>query len=112
MLRRLAAPIMFWNLLDEKTAEAPSKDVTIVAGDLNELVGATNDEYSCHGGFGYGSRNADDEHILEYAEAHNLTIVNTVFRKRDSHLISFYSGSTRTQIDFVSHTIVGVPKLR
>ncbi|VDO76689.1 unnamed protein product [Heligmosomoides polygyrus] len=37
------------------------------------------DRYSCHGGFGYGSRNADGEHILEYAESHNLTIVNTYF---------------------------------
>ncbi|VDO82322.1 unnamed protein product [Heligmosomoides polygyrus] len=67
----------FWNLLDENTAEVPSKDVIIAAGDLNA------------------------HRILEYAESHNLTIVNTVYRKRDSHLISFYSGSTRTWIDFV-----------
>ncbi|VDO99439.1 unnamed protein product [Heligmosomoides polygyrus] len=90
-----------WNLLDEMTAEVPTKDVIIVAGDLNGHVGATKDGYSCHGGFGHGSRNADGGRILEYAESHNLTIVNTVFRKRDSHLISCYSGSTKTQIDFV-----------
>ncbi|VDO96955.1 unnamed protein product [Heligmosomoides polygyrus] len=57
--------------------------------------------YSCHGGFGFGSRNADGERILEYAESHDLTIVNTRFRKRESHLISFYSGNSKTQIDFV-----------
>ncbi|VDO73774.1 unnamed protein product [Heligmosomoides polygyrus] len=50
----------FWNLLDEKTAEVPSKDVIIVAGDLNGHIVATKGGYSCHGGFGYGSRNADD----------------------------------------------------
>ncbi|VDO67818.1 unnamed protein product [Heligmosomoides polygyrus] len=88
----------FWSLLDEKTAEVPPKDVIIIA-DLNGHIGA--DGYSCHGGFGYGSRKADGERILEYAESHNLTIVNTVFRKRDSHLISYYSGSSRSQIDFV-----------
>ncbi|VDP20298.1 unnamed protein product [Heligmosomoides polygyrus] len=91
----------FWNLLDEKTAEVPSKDAIINDGDLNGHVGANKDGYGCHGGFRYGSRNADGERILEYAESCNLTIVNTVFRKRDSHLISFYSGNTRTQIDFV-----------
>ncbi|VDP25185.1 unnamed protein product [Heligmosomoides polygyrus] len=91
----------FWSLLDEKTAEVPSKDVIIVADDLNGHVGATKDGYRCHGGFGYGSRNADGERILEYAESHNLTIVNTVFRKRDSHLIQYYSGSSKSQIDFV-----------
>ena len=91
----------FWTLLEEKTAEVPSEDVIIVAGDLNGHVGATKDGYSCHGGFGYGTRNVDGERILEYAEAHDLAIMNTKFRKRDSHLISFYSGNARTQIDFV-----------
>ncbi|VDO64283.1 unnamed protein product [Heligmosomoides polygyrus] len=91
----------FWSLLDEKTAEVPSKDVIIATGDLNGHVGATKDGYSCHGGFGYELRNTDGECILEYADSHNLTIMNIVFRKRNSHLISFYSGNTKTQIDFV-----------
>ncbi|VDP34930.1 unnamed protein product [Heligmosomoides polygyrus] len=62
----------------------PWKDVIVVAGALSGHVGATKDGYRCHGGFGYGSRNADGEGILEYAESHNLTIVNTGFRKRDA----------------------------
>ncbi|VDO91568.1 unnamed protein product [Heligmosomoides polygyrus] len=37
----------FLSLLDEKTAEVPSKDVIIVAGDLSGHVGATKDVYSC-----------------------------------------------------------------
>nr|CDJ83908.1 polyprotein [Haemonchus contortus] len=91
----------FWNLLDEKTAEAPLQKAIDVGGDLNGHVGATKDGYSCHGGFGYESRNTDDERILDYADPHNLAIVNTRFRKRDSHPIAFYSGKYRTQIDFV-----------
>ncbi|VDP30052.1 unnamed protein product [Heligmosomoides polygyrus] len=87
------------SLLDEKTAEVPSKDVIIVAGDLNGHVGATKGGYSCHGGFGYGSRNADGERLLEYAESYNLTIVNTAFRECDSHLISFWEH--QGSIDFV-----------
>ncbi|VDO93095.1 unnamed protein product [Heligmosomoides polygyrus] len=86
----------FWSLLDEKTAEIPLKDVIIVAGDINGHVGAAKDGYSCHGGFGYGSRNADGGRILEYAESPSLAIVNTVFRKRNSHLISYYSGSSKS----------------
>ncbi|VDP01664.1 unnamed protein product [Heligmosomoides polygyrus] len=91
----------FWCLLDEETAEVLPKDVIIVPGDLNGHVGATKDGYSCHGGLGYGSSKADGERILEYAESHNLTIVNTVFRKRDPHLISRYSGSSKSRIIFV-----------
>ncbi|VDP12384.1 unnamed protein product [Heligmosomoides polygyrus] len=91
----------FWNLLDEKTAEVPPKDVIIVAGDLSGHVRAPKDGYSCHGGFGYRARNTDGERILDFAESHNLTIVNTVFRKRDSHLISYNSGSSKSQLGFV-----------
>ncbi|VDP24502.1 unnamed protein product [Heligmosomoides polygyrus] len=86
---------------DEKTAEVPSQDVIIVAGDVKGHVGAAKDGYSCHGGLGFGLRNADGERILEYAESHDLTIVSTRFRKCESHLISFYSGNSKTQIDFV-----------
>ncbi|VDP02272.1 unnamed protein product [Heligmosomoides polygyrus] len=68
-----------WSLLDEKTAEVTSRDAIIVVG----------------------NQWAHSERILEYADSHNLTIMNTVFRKRDSHLISFYSGNTKTQVDFV-----------
>ncbi|VDO92032.1 unnamed protein product [Heligmosomoides polygyrus] len=91
----------FRTLLDEKTAEVPSEDAVVVAGDLKRHVGTAKDSYSCHGGFGYGARNADGERILEYADFYNLTIANTMFRKRDSHLVSFYSGNTKTQIDFI-----------
>ncbi|VDP13577.1 unnamed protein product [Heligmosomoides polygyrus] len=49
----------FWSLLDEKTAEVPSQDMIVVVGGLNGRVEAAKDGYSCHGGFGYGSRNDD-----------------------------------------------------
>ncbi|XGW15259.1 hypothetical protein V3C99_001051 [Haemonchus contortus] len=92
----------FWNLLDEKTTEVPLQEAIVVAGDLNGHVGATKDGYSCHGGFGYGSRNTDGERILEYADSHNLTIVNTRFRKRDSHLITFYSDAKTVPYETVA----------
>ncbi|VDL74066.1 unnamed protein product [Nippostrongylus brasiliensis] len=91
----------FWALLHEKTAEIPSEEMVVVAGDLNGHVGISKDGFKCHGGFGYGIRNEDGERILEYACSHNLAITNTMFRKRPSHLISFYSGNTRSQIDYV-----------
>ncbi|VDO20612.1 unnamed protein product [Haemonchus placei] len=64
----------FWSLLDGKTAEVPLQEAIVAAGDLNVHEGATKDCYSCHGGFGYGSRNNDGERILEHAESHYLAI--------------------------------------
>ncbi|EYC40925.1 hypothetical protein Y032_0589g370 [Ancylostoma ceylanicum] len=77
------------------------EDVIVVAGDLNGHVGAAKDGYRCHGGFGYGTRSDDGERVLEYADSHDHVIMNTKFRKRPSHLVSFYSGNAQTQIDFV-----------
>ncbi|VDL77297.1 unnamed protein product [Nippostrongylus brasiliensis] len=91
----------FWALLHEKTAEIPSEEMVVVAGDLNGHVGISKDGFKCHGGFGNGIRNEDGERILDYACSHNLAITNTMFRKHPSHLISFYSGNTRSQIDYV-----------
>ncbi|VDO21914.1 unnamed protein product [Heligmosomoides polygyrus] len=71
----------FWSLVDQKTAEVSSLGIITVAGDLNGHAGARKAGYCCHGGFGYGSRNVDGERILEYAESHDFTIVNTELRK-------------------------------
>uniref|UniRef100_A0A914VFQ9 Endonuclease/exonuclease/phosphatase domain-containing protein n=1 Tax=Plectus sambesii TaxID=2011161 RepID=A0A914VFQ9_9BILA len=55
----------------------------------------------CHGGRGYGTRNADGERILDYAEAHDLRLINTFFAKPAAHLRTYYSGGKDSQIDFV-----------
>ncbi|EYB89511.1 hypothetical protein Y032_0231g3017 [Ancylostoma ceylanicum] len=89
----------FWMLLDEKTVEVPMEDTIVVAGDLNGRVGAAKDGYRCHGGFRYGTRIDDGERI--FGDSHDVVIMNTKFRKRPSHLVSFYSGNAQTQIDFV-----------
>ncbi|VDL82195.1 unnamed protein product [Nippostrongylus brasiliensis] len=91
----------FWTLLNEKTAEIPPEEMIVVAGDLNGHVGTSNNGNKCHGGFGYGARNEDGERILEYACSHDPVIMNTTFRKRPSHFNSFYSGNTRSQIDYL-----------
>ncbi|EYB87839.1 hypothetical protein Y032_0256g356 [Ancylostoma ceylanicum] len=67
----------------------------------NGHIGVAKDGYRCHGGFGCGTRNDDGERILENADSHELVIINTEFRRRPSHLASFYSGNAQTQTDFV-----------
>lgn len=39
--------------------------------------------------------------ILEFATAHDLVVVNSFFKKRDVHLITFQSGGHCTQIDYL-----------
>ncbi|XP_076906061.1 uncharacterized protein LOC143562019 [Bidens hawaiensis] len=54
-----------------------------------------------HGGFGFRDRNEPGRDLLDFAVAHDLGILNSFFRKRDSNLITFTSGGRNTQIDYI-----------
>ena len=65
-------------------------------------MGATNALFEpVHKGFGYGSRSQEGEDILNFVLTYNLLIANTLFRKRESHLVTFLSGQHSSQIDFI-----------
>jgi hypothetical protein len=53
------------------------------------------------GGFEYGSRNQEGEDVLNFVLAYDLLIANTLFRKRETHLVTFRSGQHSSQIDFI-----------
>ncbi|XP_065313450.1 craniofacial development protein 2-like [Gordionus sp. m RMFG-2023] len=76
-------------------------DLIIIGGDLNAHVEKTRDSYKRHhGGFGYEERNDEGEHILKFAQAFDLALTSTYYRKKDSHLIT-YSGTRKRQIDYM-----------
>jgi hypothetical protein len=54
-----------------------------------------------HGSFRYWSRNQEGEGILNFALAYDLFVMNTLFKKRVSHLVTFSSGQHCSQIDFI-----------
>jgi hypothetical protein len=71
----------------------PISEKLFIGGDLNEYVGSTRIDFDgVHGGFGYESRNQEGDDILNFALAYDLIVVNTLFRKRVSHLVTFSSG--------------------
>ena len=54
-----------------------------------------------HGGYGYGIGNAEDARILDMCVATNLVVASSFFKKYINKLITFSSGSTKTQIDYI-----------
>ena len=87
--------------LEEYLESIPRTDMLVVGGDLNAHVGENCGGFEgVHGGKGFGRRNVEGERILELAEALDLTILNTWFKKRKSHLITYQSGRNETQIDY------------
>ena len=74
----------------------------IIGGDMNGHVGqVANGFHEAHGNFGYGTRNAEDERILEFAEAMGYVVTSTLFKKRQSHLVTYESGGNKTAVDMI-----------
>ena len=83
----------FWEDLDSMVSTIPISEKLFIGGDLNGHVGVTNIWFErMHGVFGYGSRNQEGKDILSFALAYDLLIANTLFRRRESHLVIFSSG--------------------
>ena len=60
-------------------------------------VGSSNAGYEgTHGGFGYGSRNADGSRILEFTDGLNLVICNTLFTKQEAKLVTYAAGPVKS----------------
>ena len=52
------------------------------------------------GCFGFGVRNQEGENIVGLCQEHNLRVMNSYYRKRREHLITYKSGSDKSQIDY------------
>jgi len=79
----------------------PQSEGLLIGSDFNGHVGSRGEGYeTVHGGLGYRERNSGGVSILDFAVAYDLSIINSYFRKRDEHLITFKGGSARTQIDY------------
>ena len=64
-------------------------------------IGDTVDRYvRTHRGFEFAERNSGGVALLDFVVAFDLTIVNSLFKEKEEHLVTFRSASCRTQIDY------------
>ena len=92
----------FWEDLDG-LIESISKEERIVLGaDLNGHVGERNigDEEIMER-YGTGTRNNEGSMIVDFGKRMDLAIVNTYFKKKDEHSVTYKSGGKSTQVDYV-----------
>lgn len=102
----------FWMELEEYMRKLEGETV-IMGGDLNGHIGGKSEGYEgVHGGRGFGRKNEGGGRILEMAEALEMVIMNTCFKKKEEHLITFKSGGVATQIDYVLVQKKDVTKVR
>ena len=92
----------FWEDLDG-LIESMSKEERIVFGaDLNGHVGERNiGDEQIIGRYDAGTRNKEGSIVLDFGKRMDLAIVNTYFKKKDEHRVTYKSGGKSTQVDYV-----------
>ena len=92
----------FYNALLSNISIVSPDEYLLVCGDFNGHVGKAPEGFNgVHGGHGFGSRNADGTRILDLCTAANLAISNTYSMKPDIHLVTYRSGNSCMQVDYI-----------
>ncbi|VDP04103.1 unnamed protein product [Schistosoma margrebowiei] len=88
----------FYNRLQSIIEKCPTKDLTILVGDLNAKVGMDNTEYEdIMGRHGLGERNENGERFANLCAFNKLVIGDTIFPHNGIHKITWTSSNTTTQ---------------
>ena len=83
--------------------ESVSKEKRIVLGtDLNGHVGEGNiGNEEIIGRYSTGTKNKERSMVVDFGKRMNLAIVDTCFKKKDEHRVTYKSGGKSTQVDYV-----------
>ena len=95
---------MLHNLVGMKARKMISMiilSIEVTAGDFNGHNGRNPENYeNQHGGYDYGVRSKERERILEFCAVINMTVGNTLFKKRASHLVIYEYCLLKSQVDY------------
>ena len=61
-------------------------------------------EVTQHGSHSHAVRNQEGKRIVEFCVAMNMRVGNTLFMKRVSHLVTYESDPSKTQVDYCLET--------
>ena len=92
----------FWEDLDG-LIESVAKEKRIVLGaDLNGHVDEGNiEDEEIMGRYSAGTRNKEGSMVVDFGKRMDLAIVNTYFKKKVEHRVTYKSGGKSTQVDYV-----------
>ena len=80
---------LFYENLQLTLTKISASEILFVYGDFNGHIGKNEEGYELpNGGGELGRRNLEGERIAEVAVAHNLVVSNSLFTKRESHLVT------------------------
>ena len=92
----------FWQDLDGLIESVSKQERIVLGADLNRHVSEGNigDEEIMRR-YGAGTRNKEGSLVVDFAKRMDLAIVNTYFKKKNEHRVTYKSGKKSTQVDYV-----------
>ena len=94
----------FYSQLQSLVDTIPKKDIVLVLGDFNAIVGSDNSgNEDVMGKFGIGQINGRGERLTEFCRDNELFITNTMFKHRRKRKVTWWSpnGRTANMIDYI-----------
>ena len=92
----------FWTDLDEVVESIPKEERVVIGADFNGHVGEGNrGDENVMGRYGDKARNAEGQMVVDFATRMEMAVVNTYFKKREEHRVTYKSGGRSTQVDYI-----------
>ena len=78
------------------------RDWLVIGADFNGHVGEGNrGDANVMGRYGDKARNAEGQMLVDFATIMEMAVVNTYFKKREEHRVTYKSGGRSTQVDYI-----------
>ena len=92
----------FWTDLDEVVESIPKEERVVIGADFNGHVGEGNrGNENIMGRYDDKARNAEGQMVVDFATRMEMAVLNTYFKKREEHRVTYKSGGRSTQVDYI-----------
>ena len=92
----------FWTDLDEVVESIPKEERVVIGADYNGHVGEGNGgNENMMGRYGDKTRNAEGRRVVDFATRLEMAVLNTHFKNREEHRVTYKSGGRSTQVDYI-----------
>ena len=92
----------FWTDLDDVVESIPKEERVVIGADFNGHVGEGNrGDENVMGRYGDKARNAEGQMVVDFATRMEMAVLNTYFKKREEHRVTYKSGGRSTQVDYI-----------
>ncbi|KAF7708178.1 hypothetical protein HF521_017235, partial [Silurus meridionalis] len=92
----------FWSELDEVVDGVPRNERLVIGADFKCQAGEWNrGDEEVMGRYGLKQRNVEGQMVVDFAKRMEMAVVNTYFKKKEDHRMTYKSGGRCTQVDNV-----------